>query len=173
MEVNKSLNIQEIVEKYIHEIKSATHDTVICEHVWWTAIIGSVPWKWDIDIQIRVTQDEFLKIISALKTLYTIKRSELWSDTFAIFKSDEQNIDGEIIPIDLIVVVIGSDYDYFHLIRDAISNNPEFLSEYNAIKQQYNPKSIVYLSDEYTAYSQAKVQLYKKICATTFDKIFS
>lgn len=165
--------IEQILDKYITDIKNATYESIICEHVWWTAIYDSVEGKWDIDIQIRVPQDQCNMVITALKSLYDIKRPELWSDTFAIFKAEEEDSSGEIIPIDMIVVAIGSDYDYFHLIRDAINTDKQLLNEYNAIKLAHNPKNIVYGSQEYQKYSLAKQALYKKIFAKNFNKIFS
>lgn len=162
------MDAKAIFEKYKQIIIDATHPDIIVEHVGGSIIKWAIEGKGDVDMQIRVVPEKFESTTAALKEVFAIKRPELRNDNLTVFKAIEWET-----PIDIVITKIWGDYDYFHLIRDAIENDPELLAEYNAIKVKHQPWDLVYLSEPYMAYSKDKHLLYKKIFKEKFDKIFS
>lgn len=110
------------------------------QHIGSTAIPGSVT-KGDLDINIRVSEEDFNKAVEVLKKLYDINQPENWHDNFASFK-DDTNLG---IDFGAQLVVIGSKYDDFTKLRDLLIKNPKLVEEYNQMKQKYQGKSM----DEY------------------------
>lgn len=112
------------------------------EHIGSTAIPNSMT-KGDLDIQIRVGKRDFLEAVEQLKKLYEINQPENWTEDYASFKDDEGNM-----PVGVQLTVKDSKDDkLFQEQQRLLSNNPEVLREYNAIKLGFEGKDI----DEYRA----------------------
>lgn len=108
---------------------------------------GAVPGmigKFDVDIQIRTTIEQFKEVVLILHKQYTPKHPDIWTDDFVIFSNNKEYL------IDIIVTVINSKYDDFYRVRDALIANPNLLKEYNELKRQYEGKS-------YGEYRNAKI----------------
>ena len=87
--------------------------SAIVEHVGASSVPGLLTLG-DLDIQIRITENEFKKVIAFLNTLYHSHYPELWTDQFAIFHQK----DHPIIELSIMVTVIGSPDDEFSTWRD-------------------------------------------------------
>ena len=101
------------------------------QHVGSCAVPGAVG-KFDVDIQIRVSRNEFESARAALENIYKSKHLELWMDEFAIFQNPDFSTD-----IDYVLTVIGGRYDDFSRTRDFLIANPKKLQEYNEMKMKY------------------------------------
>lgn len=110
------------------------------QHIGSTAIPGSIT-KGDLDINVRVSKNDFDKAIEVLKQLYDVNQPENWNDTFASFK-DENNLG---IDFGLQLSIKDSKYDDFTKLRDVLINDPNLVQEYNQMKQKYEGKGM----DEY------------------------
>lgn len=101
--------------------------------------------KFDVDIQIRTTFEQFQKVVQILEQNYTPKHPEIWTDEFVAFSNNKEYL------IDLVVTVIDSKHDDFYRVRDALITNPELREEYNNLKKRYEGKS-------YGEYRKAKME---------------
>jgi GrpB-like predicted nucleotidyltransferase (UPF0157 family) len=106
------------------------------EHVGSSSIKGSIN-VGDLDIQVRVVQEDFRRAEKALQSLYKVHHPELRNDQFAIFKSKEYEL-----PIGVMLTVIDSKYDEFYKQRDLLRNNPTLLAKYNDLKRSFEGKPI-------------------------------
>lgn len=104
------------------------------EHIGGTAVPGSIS-KGDLDINIRVTTEDFESVIEALKTFYKINQPKNWSKEFASFKDDSRKLGVQ-------VTVIGSPEDYFVAQREYLKNHPEAVSELNALKEKFEGRDM-------------------------------
>jgi GrpB-like predicted nucleotidyltransferase (UPF0157 family) len=107
------------------------------QHVGSSAIPGMFT-KFDIDIQIRVTPEQFSKAVEAVKTKYTEKHPVLWNEEFALFKSHPTSD----VEIDCMITIIGSKNDIYHSLRDFMINNPEVIEKYNELKVKYEGRTM-------------------------------
>lgn len=107
------------------------------EHIGSTAIPGSIT-KGDLDINVRVTVEDFDKAVEKLKTLYQINQPKNWTDTFASFKDD----DSFDLPIGVQLTVIDSEYDDFISLKDLLVKRVDLLEEYNQMKVKYEGKDM-------------------------------
>ncbi len=120
------------------------------EQVGSSAIPGAVG-KMDVDFAVRVERKNFEKVVDSLLSMYTPwKKNTLWNKDFAVFSSTKE------CPIDVMVVVIDTPYDYFHTVRDYLRDNPSILKEYNTLKKQHQGSS-------YEDYRSAKNAFFRKI----------
>lgn len=120
------------------------------EQVGSSALPGAVG-KMDVDFAVRVDRKDFEKAIENLSSIYTPwKKDTLWNKDMAVFSSIKE------CPIDVMVVVIDTPYDYFHTVRDYLRDNPAILKEYNALKKQHQGSS-------YKDYRSAKNTFFRKI----------
>ena len=106
------------------------------EHVGSSSIKGATNIG-DLDIQVRITQENFEQAERVLQSLYTVHHPELRNDQFAIFKSEKHEL-----PIGVMLTVIDSKYDEFHRLRDLFINNSELLARYNELKKSYEGKPV-------------------------------
>jgi GrpB-like predicted nucleotidyltransferase (UPF0157 family) len=109
---------------------------VSVEHVGSSAIPGAFTLG-DLDIQVRVGKKDFSSCVVELSKLYHRNRPELWTPEFALFHQK----DHPELPMSIILTVIDSPFDDFSASRDYLIQHPEVLSEYNALKSQYEGKS--------------------------------
>ncbi len=90
----------------------------------------------DLDIQIRVTQEEFDSILPGLASIYHVNRKEMWNKSFALFHRKDHHI----MPMSIVVTVKGTSYDEFSRQRDLLKASPDLLERYNALKRSYEGK---------------------------------
>lgn len=103
------------------------------QHVGSCAIPGAMG-KFDIDIQIRITRQQFESTIEEMQKYYVAKhRDWLWNNNFAIFRSPDDVVED----IDYLITVIDAPEDDFYKTRDYFITHPEALEEYNNLKLQY------------------------------------
>ncbi|HEY1041104.1 MAG TPA: GrpB family protein [Candidatus Paceibacterota bacterium] len=133
-EIVHFLPSEEIFEKavVIFEEQKAQLEKILpqvdIQHVGSRAVPGAIG-KFDIDVQIRVTLDQFEDVIEILSKHFTPKHPNLWTETLAIFHNN-----GEFL-IDIVVTMIGSEKDIcYYGVRDVLIKNPELLTRYNSMK---------------------------------------
>ncbi|OXM13362.1 GrpB family protein [Paenibacillus herberti] len=101
------------------------------QHIGSTAVTGS--WtKGDLDIQVRVTKDQFDNAASMLFRMYDINEGSDSTDSFRSFKDDEMNP-----PLGVQLTVIGSEVDFFYKIRDVMRINDSYRQQYDDLKQRF------------------------------------
>lgn len=123
-----------IFEKEKAFLETLFSDTDI-QHVGSAAVPGA--WgKFDVDIQIRVTQEQFPLVRDALLQVLPQKHPHIWDDQFALFSHRPESP----IEVDYIVNVIGDYRDDYSKIRDSLITNPELLKEYNDLKKSFEGK---------------------------------
>lgn len=120
-------------------------------HIGSTAVPGSVT-KGDVDIQIRVSKEDFRTAVDKLKAIYEINQPENWNQNFASFKKD--GLFGMDFGAQL--TVTNSVADDFVKLRDILNNDPKLLEEYNQMKLKYDGKNMA---------------VYRKEKATFFQKL--
>jgi GrpB-like predicted nucleotidyltransferase (UPF0157 family) len=100
--------------------------------------------KFDVDIQIRVTPEQF-PVVSEIMTKNFIEKHKerLWTNELAVFKSEGDDL------IDYVITVIGAKCDDYYRVRDFLISNPDMLNKYNELKRSYEGKP-------YSEYRQAK-----------------
>lgn len=115
------------------------------EHVGGSSVPGAIT-KGDLDIQVRISKHEFTRTLEELGTRFDRNRLDLWNGQFALFTDQRSPL-----KVDIMVTVIGSTYDTFHIFRDILKENRELLEEYNHLKV-FHPESSY---DEYTENKKA------------------
>jgi len=85
--------------------------------------------KGDIDLHLRVTQQEFGRAIDLLPGLLPIAHPEIWTPWFAVFERPRP-------PLGIAVTVIGSEHD-LRFIRSwqRMAADPEARRRYNEVKR--------------------------------------
>jgi GrpB-like predicted nucleotidyltransferase (UPF0157 family) len=106
------------------------------QHIGSTAIPGSLT-KGDLDIQVRVSQKDFLKAQKALSKIYKPNNGNPSTKTYASFKDNKMKI-----PLGVQLTAIGSKEDNFTVLRDILVSNEKYLKAYNALKKRYQGKSM-------------------------------
>ncbi|MDY4393640.1 GrpB family protein [Bacillus thuringiensis] len=123
------------------------------QHIGSTAIPNSIT-KGDLDIQVRVSKEDFTKAVEILSTIYDINEGSTKTDFFRAFKDDLLPL-----PLGVQLTVINSDLDIFWKIRDVLLKNDEFRKEYDDLKRNFEGKTM----DEYRL---AKNQFFERIMNT-------
>jgi GrpB-like predicted nucleotidyltransferase (UPF0157 family) len=100
-------------------------------HIGSTAVAGSLT-KGDLDIQLRVTAEEFGHVDEVLAQRYERNVGSAHSTTFSSFKDD-----GADPPLGIQVTIIGGPEDFFFKMRDYLKGNPEENERYNNLKKQF------------------------------------
>jgi GrpB-like predicted nucleotidyltransferase (UPF0157 family) len=92
----------------------------------------------DLDIHVQVSKGDFLNTAQKLKDYYHINHPEMWTDEFALFhRKDHPKM-----PMSIVVVVKGSQFDEHALQTDLLRNNPALLLQYNDLKKRFEGKSV-------------------------------
>jgi GrpB-like predicted nucleotidyltransferase (UPF0157 family) len=93
----------------------------------------------DLDIHVQVSKENFLNTVNNLKDYYHINHPEMWTDEFALFHCK----DHPKMPMSIVVVVKGSQFDEHALQTDLLRNDPDLLLEYNNLKRRFEGKSVM------------------------------
>ncbi len=125
------------------------------QHIGGTAVPGLLT-KGDIDINVRVREEDFSGAVRILKEHYSINQPENWTNTFASFKDDTSFA----LPLGIQVTVTDSSDDYFLEHRDALLSNPALVEEFNELKRKFGGKDM-------DSYRSAKGQFLKNISTET------
>lgn len=106
------------------------------QHVGSTAIPNSLT-KGDLDIQVRVTKEQFERAVEVLSKMYDTNEGSVKTSFFRAFKDDEAKP-----PLGVQLSVIGSEYDIFWKFREVLLKNDQFRIEYDEIKKKYEGKDM-------------------------------
>lgn len=83
----------------------------------------------DVDLLVRVPAADFADACDRLRSLYTPRRIDLWSDEMALFSVDASHA------VELAAVRLGSAQDrHFVTAWDRLAESPELRDRYNALK---------------------------------------
>ena len=85
--------------------------------------------KGDVDVNVRVDESSFPRVVDVLSARLAIAQPENWTSTFASFSAD-----GYPIPLGVQVTVIGSPDDFLLALRDRFRRDPELLRRYDEVK---------------------------------------
>jgi len=131
------------------------------QHVGSTAIPNSLT-KGDLDIQVRVSKEEFTGAVEVLSTLFEINEGSTKTDYFRAFKDDSLPL-----PLGVQLTVIDSELDIFWKFREVLLKNDEYRKEYDDLKRIFDGKALddyrvaksefferLMDSDEYKGYSK-------------------
>lgn len=106
------------------------------QHVGSTAIPGTLT-KGDLDIQVRVTQEQFQQAVQALSTLYSINDGSVKTETFQAFKDDTTDP-----PLGVQLTIKDSEFDFFHKFRDVLLMSEEYRRKYDELKSCYEGRDM-------------------------------
>jgi GrpB-like predicted nucleotidyltransferase (UPF0157 family) len=107
------------------------------QHVGSTSVPDSLT-KGDLDIQVRISEENFLEAIHILEKRYRHNRkNEIWTDGFASF----EQYDNPVLPVGIQLTVKDSRYDEFYKMRNLLIKDKSLLKKYNSIKQQCEGKT--------------------------------
>ncbi|MDX6453842.1 MAG: hypothetical protein QOH16_3891 [Gaiellaceae bacterium] len=109
--------------------------------------------KGDVDINVRVDEDQFPMTVNALGDRLTVAQPENWSETFASFSAE-----GYELPLGVQVTVIDSNDDFLLALRDRMRTDPSLLRRYNEIK-------VAAAAEGAEAYWKAKDELLRDMLA--------
>lgn len=93
----------------------------------------------DLDIHVQVSKEDFLNTTDKLKGYYHINHSEMWTDEFALcHRKDHPKM-----PMSIVLVVKGSQFDEHALQTDLLRNDLNLLLQYNNLKRKFEGKSVM------------------------------
>ncbi|MEC1153931.1 GrpB family protein [Cytobacillus horneckiae] len=123
------------------------------QHVGSSAIPNSLT-KGDLDIQVRVTLEQFPIAVQTLEALYELNEGSSKTDCFRAFK------DNSTVPaLGVQLTVINSEVDFFWKFREVLLINDKYRKEYDDIKRNYEGK-------EMDKYREAKSEFFGKLMET-------
>lgn len=123
------------------------------QHVGSTAVPNCLT-KGDLDIQVRVTTEQFQMAVQTLSALYELNEGSVKTDSFRAFKDDST-----VPPLGVQLNVINSEFDFFWKFRDVLLINDKYRKEYDDLKRNYEGKEM----DEYR---EAKNEFFQRIIET-------
>lgn len=104
------------------------------QHIGSTAIPGAVT-KGDVDVLLRVEATDFPASVAILRSHFTVKQPENWTEVFASFGDDSSHA----FPLGVQLVVRGSEADFFQFLHEYFTADSRRLAEYNRIKTESAP----------------------------------
>lgn len=119
-------------------------------HIGGTSIPGLLT-KGDLDLNIRVSQEDFKDVVKKLGTRYSTAQTSNWLETFASFKDYTLGID-----FGIQVSVIGSKNDQFLNHQKLLVNNHLKIIEFNQLKKKFEGR-------EMREYRKAKSEFLKSL----------
>ena len=121
------------------------------EHIGATSVPNALT-KGDLDLLVRVEEEQFVLTVEQLKSLYDIHQLENWTSCFASFKEEKNSV----IPLGVQVVIAGSQVDYFAQLRDLLIDQPELLIQIDKLKSSFEGKDM-------ESYIKAKGEFYERV----------
>ena len=85
--------------------------------------------KGDVDVNVRVPEDQFAAAVEELSADLAIAQPENWTPTFASF-----SVSSHALPLGVQVTVIGSADDFLLGLRDRLRADPELRRRYDEVK---------------------------------------
>jgi GrpB-like predicted nucleotidyltransferase (UPF0157 family) len=130
-------------------------------HVGSTAVPGALT-KGDVDLLVRTSAAGFDQAVRALRATYAVHQPENWTATYASFV-DPESTDP---PVGVQLAVAGSDEDaFFGPFIDALTNDPELLARYNALKLELD-------GSDYERYTRAKGEFVERVLRGSSDMAY-
>lgn len=123
------------------------------QHIGSTAIPNSLT-KGDLDIQVRVSLEDFIPAVEALSKLYEVNDGSVKTNEFRAFKDDTMSP-----PLGVQLTVVDSEFDFFWKFRDVLLQNDQYRIEYNNLKKKFEGKAM-------EVYREAKNDFINKIKQT-------
>ncbi|MBU9722737.1 MULTISPECIES: kanamycin nucleotidyltransferase C-terminal domain-containing protein [Bacillaceae] len=127
--------VHEVLKKHRSLIESKLPYAEII-HVGSTAVEGSLT-KGDVDLQVRVPQSDFSQAKERLREMYDVNEGSSQTSYFCAFEDPD-----EILPLGVQLTVTSSDVDHFWLLTKFFRVHPDYLKEYNKLKEKHNGKNI-------------------------------
>jgi GrpB-like predicted nucleotidyltransferase (UPF0157 family) len=97
-------------------------------HIGATALPSGLT-KGDVDVNVRVDEAGFPRVVDLLSARLAIAQPENWTSTFASFAAG-----GYPLPLGVQVTVIGSRDDFLLALRDRFRGDPELVRRYDEVK---------------------------------------
>ena len=143
-----------LAEKVVSRFRRDVADVVTAEvhHIGATAM-PSGHTKGDVDVNIRVGEQTFSAVVSALRERFAVAQPENWTPTFASFSSDCYSL-----PLGIQVTLRGSAADHLLALRDRMRADPRLVQQYDDVKLNAAPRGG-------TAYWEAKNEFLQKLLA--------
>jgi GrpB-like predicted nucleotidyltransferase (UPF0157 family)/GNAT superfamily N-acetyltransferase len=107
---------------------------VVVEHIGATAMPDGLT-KGDFDVNLRVDQERFDHVVTALSTRFDVAQPENWTATYASFSDTCRGV-----PVGIQVTAEGSDDDFPVMLRDLMRADPELRHQYDAMKRANAPR---------------------------------
>lgn len=127
---------ERLFERMSSELRAFLPSSVDIRHIGATAVTGCLT-KGDLDIVVRVDAADFTAADAALVARFA---RNLGSKRTASFSSFE---DAETSPhLGIQLTVAGGEDDDFHLFVEALTRDPALVAQYNALKRQFDGKSM-------------------------------
>ncbi|MFC7365413.1 MULTISPECIES: GrpB family protein [Bhargavaea] len=124
------------------------------QHVGSSAIPNCLT-KGDLDIQVRVTREQFPTAVKSLDALYEINEGSSKTDYFRAFQDDSA-----IPPLGIQLTVIDSEVDFFWKFREVLLKNNKYLKEYDELKKSHE-------GNDMDKYREAKSGFFIKLMETS------
>ena len=100
-------------------------------HVGSTGVRGSLT-KGDVDLQVRVTQEDFPKAKESLMAIYSLNTGSDQTSFFCAFEKED-----EILPVGIQLTVNGSSVDNFRKVTQFFCEHPSYTEAYNHLKMEF------------------------------------
>lgn len=121
------------------------------QHVGSSAIPGTLT-KGDVDIQVRVKQEDFDESSRVLESLYPINEKSEQKDSFRSFYTKDT-----ILPLGVQLTVCHTPHDVFHKFRDVLLINEGYREQYDELKASYDGKDMMsYRAAQHHFFEQLK-----------------
>jgi len=126
----KTLEYQPHVDRLFKELSEKIHEAlpgVEVEHIGSSAIRGAIS-KGDLDILVRVSPKDFALAIQALERIgFMVKAGTFRSDELCMLCGPQDSA--------VQLIVAGSEFEMFARFRDLLNANPEWVEQYNSLKE--------------------------------------
>lgn len=101
----------------------------LVEHIGATSMPDGVT-KGDVDVNIRVSSDEFPAVVEKLRRFFPVDQPDNWTTTFASFSDSSRAL-----RVGLQVTVLGSSDDFLVPLRDVMRSDADLRHEYDRCKR--------------------------------------
>jgi GrpB-like predicted nucleotidyltransferase (UPF0157 family) len=125
---NLAAAVDEVVVKLEKSLR-ALLPTCQIEHIGATSMPDGLT-KGDVDINIRVSQDDFPRTVETLRNHFPVAQAHNWTESFASFSDTSLAL-----PVGLQVTVLGSPDDFLVPLRDLMRRDAELRHRYDRVKR--------------------------------------